>query len=100
MRVRALPAPRRRAWLRRLRARLGPQKYGVEWQSDAASPDCSLCAQSFNVFRRRHHCRACGKLVCDACSRARRLVRGPPNLKRVCDGCVRAAEDASEADAD
>ena len=29
-----------------------------------------------NQVRRRHHCRACGKLVCEGCSRGRHAVRG------------------------
>jgi DNA-directed RNA polymerase subunit RPC12/RpoP len=34
---------------------------------------CPLCSKSFNLTRRRHHCRACGTLVCQPCS-SRTLV--------------------------
>jgi hypothetical protein len=37
---------------------LAPVYVGVD-----ASSECMLCQQSFNVVRRRHHCRRCGKLV-------------------------------------
>ena len=42
-----------------------------EWQEDDASSQCMLCARNFHFLRRRHHCRACGILVCDSCSRQR-----------------------------
>ncbi|RHY22422.1 hypothetical protein DYB32_009510 [Aphanomyces invadans] len=36
-----------------------------KWAMDAI---CGLCDQSFNLFRRRHHCRLCGNAICSACS--------------------------------
>ena len=36
------------------------------WTPDSARPYCALCAVSFTVFRRRHHCRACGDIFCAA----------------------------------
>ena len=38
------------------------------WAPDTSSKDCSVCHASFSLFNRRHHCRACGCLVCDKCS--------------------------------
>ena len=41
------------------------------------------------VFRRRHHCRACGGIFCDACS-GNKLAFVPgydQKPLRVCDGC-------------
>eukprot|EP01063_Lacrimia_lanifica_P016409 TRINITY_DN22979_c0_g1_i1.p1 TRINITY_DN22979_c0_g1~~TRINITY_DN22979_c0_g1_i1.p1 ORF type:complete len:671 (+),score=229.64 TRINITY_DN22979_c0_g1_i1:60-2072(+) len=29
---------------------------------------CPLCAKEFRWFRRKHHCRACGQVVCHTCS--------------------------------
>ena len=72
-------------------------KYGIEWQRDDASAHCRLCAEPFSAFRRRHHCRLCGQLVCDYCSRARRVVKGSSRPKRVCSHCVlRASASALE----
>lgn len=34
------------------------------WVPDEAVSECPLCAEPFTLFFRRHHCRACGKVVC------------------------------------
>ncbi|ORC87532.1 uncharacterized protein TM35_000211380 [Trypanosoma theileri] len=57
---------------------------------DMHSPTCALCHVSFSLFLRRHHCRLCGFVVCDACSQRR--VTLPAHFKlegpqRVCDAC-------------
>jgi hypothetical protein len=60
-----------------------------EWDSDSTSSECSNCLNRFKLLRRRHHCRACGKLVCDPCSqkRAPHTVEGLNSTSRVCDPC-------------
>ena len=61
-----------------------------EWMNDADAGSCTLCSLDFFfVVRRRHHCRACGALVCDDCSSFRIKI---PRLDyhtnvRVCDLC-------------
>ena len=50
-----------------------------------------------NVFSRRHHCRSCSRVVCDACSGTRRPV--PPVYNdpvRICDSCEHATAAALE----
>lgn len=37
------------------------------WIKDSAQTTCSGCNQSFSTFKRRHHCRTCGKLFCHTC---------------------------------
>jgi len=39
-----------------------------EWVHDRDAPECHLCMRWFTLFRRRHHCRACGEVFCNACS--------------------------------
>jgi hypothetical protein len=40
-----------------------------EWRPDASSSSCNGCRKDFSLLiRRRHHCRACGELVCADCS--------------------------------
>ena len=38
----------------------------ILWSKD--TPDCELCSTKFTFFTRRHHCRRCGKCVCNSCS--------------------------------
>ncbi|KAJ1753444.1 carboxypeptidase Y-deficient [Coemansia sp. RSA 1821] len=42
----------------------------VVWQDDAEAPSCFLCERAFGLAVRRHHCRLCGRVVCNgrACS--------------------------------
>ena len=42
---------------------------GPRWELDEEASDCRLCARSFHLFFRRHHCRHCGLIFCgDCCS--------------------------------
>eukprot|EP00897_Mesotaenium_endlicherianum_P009455 jgi/Mesen1/8538/ME000484S07921 len=38
------------------------------WQSNKESSTCTKCEREFTIYHRRHHCRGCGRLVCDKCS--------------------------------
>jgi hypothetical protein len=38
------------------------------WQPDSEVSECSICKRQFSVFFRRHHCRKCGRVVCNDCS--------------------------------
>lgn len=38
------------------------------WKPDSESASCYLCGEAFALWRRRHHCRICGEVVCWACS--------------------------------
>uniref|UniRef100_A0A2M4AAI8 Putative smad anchor for receptor activation n=3 Tax=Anopheles triannulatus TaxID=58253 RepID=A0A2M4AAI8_9DIPT len=37
------------------------------WVPDNATKFCMQCNQKFSVIKRRHHCRACGQLLCSTC---------------------------------
>jgi len=56
------------------------------WIPDEEANACNICHAQFSAIFRRHHCRACGKLVCAACS-AHRLELRPGFKERVCDNC-------------
>uniref|UniRef100_T1JLM4 FYVE, RhoGEF and PH domain-containing protein 6 n=1 Tax=Strigamia maritima TaxID=126957 RepID=T1JLM4_STRMM len=65
------------------------------WIPDSRVTMCQSCIMPFTVTFRRHHCRACGKVVCATCSANRAPLQ---YLKfqsaRVCDECFfRLAED-------
>jgi hypothetical protein len=40
-----------------------------KWTEDKEATGCQLCEKPFTLTFRRHHCRACGKLVCEECSK-------------------------------
>ncbi|RHW71661.1 zinc finger protein [Trypanosoma brucei equiperdum] len=44
------------------------QKKNCRWKPDETSAECQQCAQAFDFFSRRHHCRCCGGLFCGCCS--------------------------------
>jgi len=58
------------------------------WEEDKRN--CSLCSFVLGPrnFSRRHHCRACGKCVCKACSPYLLPVGGTTLPQRVCKACV------------
>lgn len=62
-----------------------------KWIPDSAASACMLCNARFHpIMRSRHHCRFCGGLFCDGCSKGRSLLpvkfrKGDP--QRVCDVC-------------
>ncbi|OQR80986.1 hypothetical protein ACHHYP_16883 [Achlya hypogyna] len=40
-----------------------------QWVDDRSRRECRVCMQTFTIVRARHHCRACGEVVCGNCSR-------------------------------
>lgn len=38
------------------------------WENDNTTDECRRCHQPFTLFKRKHHCRRCGKICCNACS--------------------------------
>lgn len=51
---------------------------------------CTRCDSPFTLFLRRHHCRACGQIFCQACSDQRLLLEKEYKLmtpQRVCLWC-------------
>lgn len=38
------------------------------WQPDAGVDECPICNRPFTWMFRRHHCRKCGRVVCNECS--------------------------------
>jgi hypothetical protein len=51
---------------------------------------CQQCKSAFTSFRRRHHCRSCGRILCNECSQERIILEslGYQNKKRTCEKCV------------
>ena len=60
-----------------------PSTTAVVWVPDEQANDCFLCHKNFSLFIRRHHCRACGQVVCGDCSPPG-VLPGYPSKQRVC----------------
>ncbi|XP_072314504.1 zinc finger FYVE domain-containing protein 26 [Eucyclogobius newberryi] len=60
-----------------------------DWVPDTQHSVCMVCRRErFTMFNRRHHCRRCGRLVCQACSEKKMTVEGCSGEEvRVCDQC-------------
>ena len=59
---------------------LARSKNAVRWIPDKEAKCCRLCGISFSLFTRRHHCRKCGQVICNACSQERDFV--PTHAKK------------------
>ncbi|GAB1310333.1 E3 ubiquitin-protein ligase ZNRF2 [Madurella fahalii] len=47
----------------------GPSEFVLpRWQPDAEVTYCPICHTQFSIFVRKHHCRKCGRVVCNSCS--------------------------------
>ncbi|XP_062869594.1 zinc finger FYVE domain-containing protein 9 [Trichomycterus rosablanca] len=59
-----------------------------QWVPDSQAPVCMKCGSRFSFTRRRHHCRACGKVFCVVCCDLRfRLTHLGGKEGRVCVTC-------------
>jgi lipid-binding SYLF domain-containing protein len=62
-----------------------------KWLTDSSTSACMLCNSRFHpIMCSRHHCRFCGGIFCNSCSKGRSLLpvkflQGNP--QRVCDVC-------------
>ncbi|GAA6102474.1 zinc finger FYVE domain-containing protein 9 [Tachysurus ichikawai] len=59
-----------------------------QWVPDSQAPVCMKCGSRFSFTKRRHHCRACGKVFCVVCCDLRfRLTHLGGKEGRVCVTC-------------
>ncbi|XP_066489665.1 FYVE, RhoGEF and PH domain-containing protein 6 isoform X2 [Tiliqua scincoides] len=60
------------------------------WIPDTRATMCMICTSEFTLTWRRHHCRACGKIICQACSSNKHGLDYMKNQPaRVCDHCFK-----------
>ena len=45
-----------------------------EWDSNSSTKECVICQSKWTLTNRRHHCRQCGRLVCERCSSYRIIL--------------------------
>nr|QBH67546.1 hypothetical protein UEMT_2012 [Ustilago esculenta] len=78
------------------------------WVPDNRADKCCNCQEAFGMWRRKHHCRLCGQVVCWTCSQRSFLIPSyhdgePDRPARACDRCYDSvfppdtAEDAEVA---
>ncbi|KAK3882390.1 hypothetical protein Pcinc_013228 [Petrolisthes cinctipes] len=60
---------------------------GREWMEDKNASACLGCQAAFSLTRRRHHCRACGRIFCTGCSDNWIMSSASSRRVRVCDDC-------------
>ena len=58
------------------------------WVPDHRASMCQQCGVEFSLVVRRHHCRACGKIFCSACSNGKAPIKYRQfEPVRVCHTC-------------
>lgn len=61
------------------------------WIPDTEAASCMKCGMKFTFRKRRHHCRACGKVFCAKCCNVRvKLKYMKTREARVCSTCLNA----------
>ncbi|XP_078036744.1 protein RUFY3 isoform X3 [Augochlora pura] len=63
------------------------QEGAATWANDRLVTHCKSCNREFNITRRKHHCRNCGKIFCHACSDNNTALPNSAKPVRVCDEC-------------
>ncbi|KRZ57037.1 MutS -like protein 5, partial [Trichinella nativa] len=70
-----------------------------EWIPDEQWRICMSCSARFTLIKRRHHCRACGRVLCCDCCHLRVKLQYLENKKaRVCQLCASLLDQSVESD--
>ena len=66
-------------------------KYKVGWILDSDVFNCMICLESFGFMTRKHHCRACGLVLCAKCNSCKTIISAieteEPGGSKVCVRC-------------
>ncbi|XP_075229394.1 smad anchor for receptor activation isoform X2 [Lycorma delicatula] len=57
------------------------------WVPDSEALTCMQCQQRFTLVKRRHHCRACGQVLCSKCCCMKTKLVFMEGEARVCQPC-------------
>ncbi|CAD6888955.1 unnamed protein product [Tilletia caries] len=73
------------------------------WVPDNHADKCAVCWDWFGIWRRRHHCRLCGQVVCWNCSQRSFLIPAyeegvDDQQARACDRCFESMFPPSDED--
>ncbi|XP_058584494.1 zinc finger FYVE domain-containing protein 16 isoform X2 [Neofelis nebulosa] len=64
------------------------------WVPDSEAPNCMNCQVKFTFTKRRHHCRACGKVFCGVCCNRKCKLQYLEKEARVCVVCFESISKA------
>ena len=69
-------------------------RIAVRWCLDRDAHVCFGCREEFSTFTRKHHCRACGGVFCNSCSRWLKSLplMGYDDPVRVCGYCFHESQ--------
>lgn len=65
----------------------GTQCSIAKWVPDSQVQLCHRCSKPFDFIHRKHHCRICGNIFCNDCTRYRVDCKSIGTRKRVCNVC-------------
>ncbi|CAD6503950.1 BgTH12-05693 [Blumeria graminis f. sp. triticale] len=68
------------------------------WQLDTEVSICPLCNTQFSFFLRKHHCRKCGRVVCNSCSPHRIIIPNRYIIQPPVEGVTRRLSDLGLAE--
>ena len=71
----------------------------THWIPDCDAKSCGACESEFTLWRRRHHCRSCGRVFCNACSAEKRSLShlGYEEEVRCCGACAKIEDNRIES---
>ncbi len=69
--------------------------YKVGWVLDSDVFNCMICLEAFGFMTRKHHCRACGLVLCAKCTSCKTVISTieteEPSGSKVCTQCIGGA---------
>uniref|UniRef100_A0A0N5A3M7 FYVE-type domain-containing protein n=1 Tax=Parastrongyloides trichosuri TaxID=131310 RepID=A0A0N5A3M7_PARTI len=71
------------------------------WIDDKEADNCMLCNTKFSLLLRRHHCRSCGRVLCNSCCNQRKSLKfanDDSKKFRVCESCVKTLTRVEEVE--
>lgn len=76
------------------------KRTGVTWVNDSEVSTCQNCQRAFTMYRRKHHCRMCGRIFCEACTSDKRIIpsSGHTRPQRCCAECAKSIDEAMKPD--
>uniref|UniRef100_A0A0K0ES01 FYVE-type domain-containing protein n=1 Tax=Strongyloides stercoralis TaxID=6248 RepID=A0A0K0ES01_STRER len=69
------------------------------WIDDKETDSCMLCSTKFSLILRRHHCRSCGRVLCNSCCNQRKslpFANDDTKKFRVCESCIKTISRVEE----